>query len=163
MNNQEAEIVARDQEADEPEEWYIQNKGKYYNITEINTILSYVKPEKDDIILDAGCGTGRITRILAKKCKKIYAFDFSAKSLEVLADQAQKESINNVVYIYGNFTQEFFLDEKVNKAVSVQVIQHIPTESCRQMAVENVYNSLKNGGTFVMVAYNWNTRKKKKG
>jgi hypothetical protein len=57
--------------------------------------------------------------------------------------------------------QEFELDEKVDKAVNVQVIQHILTESGRQMAVKNVYNSLKNGGTFTMVAYNWNNRIKK--
>jgi SAM-dependent methyltransferase len=161
VNNQEAEIVARDNSADESEEWYVKNKGKYHNEIEINNVLRYLKPKAEDNILDAGSGTGRITRILAKKCRKIYALDFSKKSLEVLAQQVQKESIHNVVYISANLAQEFELDEKVEKAVSVQVIQHIPTESGRQKAVKNVYNSLKNGGTFVMVAYNWNNRIKK--
>lgn len=161
MNNQEAEIVARDNSADESEEWYVKNKGKYHNEIEINNVLSSLKPKAEDNILDAGSGTGRLTRILAKKCRKIYALDFSKKSLEVLARKAQKESINNVVYIPENLAQEFELDEKVDKAVSVQVIQHIPTESGRQTAVKNVFDSLKNGGTFVMVAYNWNNRIKK--
>ena len=39
MNDQEAEIIARNQTPDF-EKWYIQDKGDYHNITEIKTVLS---------------------------------------------------------------------------------------------------------------------------
>ncbi len=75
MTNQEEEIKARDEDAETYEEWYLHNKGYYY--------------------------------------------------------------------------------DWVEKIVSVQVIQHIPTIEQRLLALKNRYAQLKPGGICVLSLYNW--------
>jgi ubiquinone/menaquinone biosynthesis C-methylase UbiE len=50
---------------------------------ERSTFLSFVSPKKTDLILEIGCGTGRITIPLAKNCKQIIGVDFSDRMLVI--------------------------------------------------------------------------------
>ncbi|MGZ4851886.1 MAG: methyltransferase domain-containing protein [Halobacteriota archaeon] len=79
---QEIEIQYRNQVAATYEsECCIERRGYGANWLEKRVILNRVNPQQDDEILDAGCGTGRLTRLLARKCKKVYAMDLSPRSI----------------------------------------------------------------------------------
>jgi ubiquinone/menaquinone biosynthesis C-methylase UbiE len=68
---QEREIQYRDQVAATYETgWYIERMGYWADWLEKRVILNRVNPQQDDVILDAGCGTGRLTQLLASKSKK---------------------------------------------------------------------------------------------
>ncbi len=156
MSDQEAEIISRDKDAESYEIWYLKNKGYYYDWVEKKTILNALNLKKEDIVLDAGCGTGRFTREIAKKCQKVYAVDFSPKSIDFLNKKALEEGLTNIETYIGDVTRPFPVNEWVNKIVSVQVIQHIPTDSLRQQAVNNLYSCLKPRGVRVLSLYNAN-------
>lgn len=52
--------------------------------------------DKEDTVLDLGCGEGSITIPIAKKVKEVTGIDSSVKMLEYLNKKAQEENINNV-------------------------------------------------------------------
>lgn len=145
MSNQEEEIRARDGQAEEFEDWYLQ-RGYYYDWVEKRTILNALNLQREDVVLDVGCGTGRFTKVIAKKCKKVYGVDFSPKSIEVLNKKAQEEGIQNIETYVCDITKPLPIKENVDKIVSVQTIQHIPTEAERHKALKNLYDQLNGGG-----------------
>ncbi len=51
---------------------------------------------KEDSVLDLGCGEGSITLPIAKKVKTVTGIDSSKKMLEILNDKCEKMNINNV-------------------------------------------------------------------
>lgn len=156
MVNQDKEIEARDKDAENFEEWYVSTKGHYHDFVEKKTILNHLNLEENDVILDAGCGTGRITRLLAKNCKKIYALDFSEKSIEILNKKIQKENIGNIETYVCDITKKLPIIEKVDKILVTEVLQHLPTNKDRQIGLKNLFNQLKTGGTCLSISYNWN-------
>lgn len=154
MNGQEEEIKARNNEADRYEDWYLQ-RGYYYDWVEKTTILNALNLKREDIVLDVGCGTGRFTREIAKRCKKVYGVDFSPESIEVLNKKAKQEGIENIESYICDITKQLPIKEAVDKVLSVQVIQHIPTEAERCLVMNNLYNQLNDGGVCVISLYNW--------
>ena len=52
--------------------------------------------DKNDTILDLGCGEGSITIPIAKKVKKITGIDSSTKMLELLNQKAKNQKITNI-------------------------------------------------------------------
>src|SRR3989338_259534 len=148
MSNQEQEILARDSQAEEFEEWYLK-KGFFYDWVEKKTIRNSLNLQSGDIVLDAGCGTGRLARAIAKQCKKVYGLDFSAKSIEVLNRRAIDEGIHNIETYICDFIKYIPIKEKVDKIISVQAIQHIPAAGEKIKALKNLYDQLKPGGICV--------------
>ncbi len=55
--------------------------------------------EKDNYLLDFGCGSGAITNKLAKAIKVIDAIDISSGMLEFAKKQAEENSIENINYM----------------------------------------------------------------
>jgi len=156
MSDQEQEIRARDEHAEGFEDWYLQ-KGYYYDWVEKNALMYSLNLRKEDIVLDAGCGTGRLTRNIAGRCKKVYGVDFSSRSIEVLKKKAWESGIKNIKTHVCNITESLPLMEKVDKIVCVQVIQHIPTEAERTTVLKNLYDQLKPNGVCVCSVYSWNS------
>ena len=160
---QEHEIKARDEFAEDYDRWYVESKGHLFDWVEKEVVKRSLKLNRDDIVLDAGCGTGRLTIEIARHVKKVYAIDFSYKSIEVLNEKLKRENIRNVITRVADISEELFLDDKVTKIVSVQVIQHLPTKEKRQKALVNLYNLLKESGIIVVTAYHYNFLAKMRG
>jgi len=95
INNYKKEIKARDEQAEIYEDWYLKRR-RLYDWVEKKTIINTLGLKDSDVVLDAGCGTGRITRLIAKNVKKVYAIDFSPKSIDILNRKLYEEKIYNV-------------------------------------------------------------------
>jgi len=122
---QEKEIEYRDKVAPEYEQWNIERAAYCGDWLEKRVIMNRINPQPEETILDAGCGTGRLTRLLAPKCKKVYATDFSPRSIEVLNERIRRERIHNVESFVWDITQPFPFNKPVDKVLSCQVVQHI--------------------------------------
>lgn len=46
-------------------------------------------PQKGDIALDIGCGTGEFTRLLAKRFEQVIALNLSPKTIEIARQRSQ--------------------------------------------------------------------------
>lgn len=87
-------------------------------------ILPTLKPKKSDIILDIGCGTGRFTIPIAKKCKKVIAVDISEEMLGVAKDKSK--NIDNIHYLKLDASRKLpFKNNYFDKIVCTLVVSHI--------------------------------------
>lgn len=152
---QERELKARDLHAEGYEEQWRQIPGVWFDWIEIQAIMNRLDPQMQEVVLEAGCGTGRLTRRIALRCKKVHALDFSPVSIKVLNKRTREEGINNVQSLVWDITRPYPLEERVDKIVSCGVVQHLPTEHHRHLALQNMYDQLRDDGTLVITFYNW--------
>lgn len=59
-------------------------------------VLENIQLEPDWSVLDIGCGTGALSIPIAKKVKSVTGIDFSAKMLDIIRSDAEKQSITNL-------------------------------------------------------------------
>jgi trans-aconitate 2-methyltransferase len=83
----------------------------------------------DEVVLDAGCGSGSVTfDLLAKLPRgKIYAVDASAEMIASLSRQIAERGVANVVPIAASLT-DFTLPERVDCVFSNAVFHWIPDD-----------------------------------
>ncbi len=62
-------------------------------------LVSKIKIEKEDTVLDIGCGNGVITIPLAIKAKSVTALDISTKMLEILQEKMLEQKLSNIKII----------------------------------------------------------------
>ncbi len=62
-------------------------------------LVSKIKIEPGDTVLDIGCGNGVITIPLANKAKSVIALDISKKMLDILQEKASNQNLFNIKII----------------------------------------------------------------
>ena len=88
-----------------------------------------------ETVLEIGCGTGKNTRWLCKKAKKVIAVDFSVDMLEVAKS---KITNNNVDFIEADITKNWdFANHNVDLITINLVLEHI----------ENIHTIFKSANT----------------
>jgi ubiquinone/menaquinone biosynthesis C-methylase UbiE len=98
-----------------------------------------------DVVLDIGCGVGRLTRVLAEQAAHVHAIDVSAEML----DQARELNahLTNVTWHHGDGTTLHPIeDDSVDAIVSHVVFQHIPDPEITLGYVREMGRVLKPGG-----------------
>jgi SAM-dependent methyltransferase len=81
----------------------------------------------DDVVLEIGCGLGRITRVLADRAAQVVALDVSDEMLRRAAEL--NPELGNVRWMLGDgVTLTGCEDGSVDACVSVVVLQHVPRE-----------------------------------
>jgi len=121
-------------------------KGDLHKEVLLNpTLLSLMGEVKDKRILDAGCGEGYLSRILAKSNAHIMAVDYSKRIIEIAKERTSSNlSIN---YKYGNCENLNFLeDNSFDLIVSNMVIQDL---AHYEKAFQEMYRLLVEGGIFI--------------
>jgi SAM-dependent methyltransferase len=87
--------------------------------------LAGVSVGADDVVVDIGCGVGRLTRVLAQRACRVIGVDVSA---EMLARAAElNPGLANVEWVHGDGQGlPGVADGSVDACVSHVVFQHIP-------------------------------------
>ena len=115
-------------------------------VMEAGKLVRLLSPNKNDVILEIGCGTGRVTRQLARKCRKVVGIDFSQAMLDVA--RRKSKSYENIDYRIIDLRQiPFpFKNSCFDKVVCPLVIDHVEdTESL----FHEIFRILKGGGILV--------------
>lgn len=61
---------------------------------------------KNDIVVDAGCGTGGLTVEFAKRAKKVYAIDQNIKAIKTTEENLKRHGLNDKVKLINTGTLE---------------------------------------------------------
>lgn len=101
---------------------------------------------KDKIIVDVGCGEGKLTREIAKSCNIIYGID-----LKEIIDKAKKyDNLDNINFLYGLGQNMPIEDNLVDIAIFFKSFHHIPKEQM-YYAIKESDRILKNKGVVCFV------------
>ena len=120
---------------------------KYYSQM-TKTLGKYIHP--DDIILEAGSGSGKASFLLAPNNKKIL-LDISKNALNYAKFLEKQLNSNNTEYIIGNIFNMKIADESVNFCWNVGVVEHYSLEQVK-LIVKEMLRVTKNGG-YVAIGY----------
>lgn len=103
--------------------------------------------EPNSVVMDLGCGIGRIEKFLAPHCKEIHGVDVSGKMLKL----ARKNVTYENVQFHKNNGRDLsiFSDKKFDFVFSIAVLQHIEKGDAIFYLME-IYRVLKeNGKTYL--------------
>lgn len=119
-------------------------------ILEQDILIKKADPEKNEIILDAGCGTGRYIKELKKNCKKVTGIDFSKEMLEVA-----KNKNPEVNFIQADLTKKLpFKSSTFHKVLSSLVFSHIENI---ENPLREFHRILKKGGKLIITDFPWHS------
>jgi SAM-dependent methyltransferase len=114
---------------------------------DLDTILGLLEltVRQNDLVLDIGCGVGRLTRVLAGRAGHVLALDVSPEMLR--RAQELNGHLNNVTWLQGDGESLAGVDDaSVDAAVSHVVFQHIPNPKITLGYVAELGRVLRPGG-----------------
>src|SRR5437588_3109964 len=95
-------------------------------------LLDFIGPDPDDVIFDAGCGTGSNIVLLSTKVKRIIGMDYSKGVLARCARRILSNNIDNVDLVHGEVTRLPIADRSVDKVLCLSVLQYLKDVEARQ-------------------------------
>jgi SAM-dependent methyltransferase len=110
-------------------------------------LLAHLKVEvaRSDVVVDLGCGVGRLTRALAARAARVHALDVSAEMLA--RARALHPDLANVTWHHGDgATLAPLGDASADGVVSHVVFQHLPDPRLTYGYVREMGRVLRPGG-----------------
>ena len=150
LDAQKSEIAARDAQVGDYDAMTFLN---HFGRIEIPLTLRALRPLPTDCLLEAGCGTGRMTRVLSSTVRDLVAIDFSFESLRVNRRKLLAAGVANVHLVQADLCRLPFAECAFDRIISCQVLEHVPGPDARAAAVGSLYSVLKPGGTLALSAY----------
>lgn len=99
---------------------------------------------KNESLLEIGCGTGRIAKKIIDSCITYLGIDISPKTIEV----AKRHFVHNpnAVFVCGNF-MDYVFNQTYDVIYSTLTFMHIEN---KKDALMKIFNLLKNNGRLVL-------------
>ena len=131
---------------------------RLFTAAELPLSLRYLWPEPGHLMLEGGCGTGRMTAAFAERVRGLICVDFSFASLQVAKRKLSPELAAKTLFIQADLSQLPLRAEAFDRVGSFGVYEHIPTPEARARALAELARVLKSrteGGRFSLSAYRW--------
>lgn len=96
----------------------------YAHKMQYESVLSYVRPGVK--VLDAGCGDGVLSLMMARKGAAVTGVDLSSPNIESALRRAKESGITNTSFIVGDVENLPFEDSSFDLVVSSHVLEHVP-------------------------------------
>jgi len=108
--------------------------------------VEYLDPA--DVVVDVGCANGAHTLAAARRCRRIYGFDYDPRQLAVAAHTARARRVGNAHFFAWDVTGRFpFGDASVDAALFLDVIEHLHP---RVAVPREIHRVLRPGGRLLV-------------
>lgn len=97
---------------------------RYAHLRQYEAFLKYIKPGMK--VLDAGCGEGVLSIMMARKGAIVVGCDLSQPNVQSAKKYAQTEGIKNIEFVEGDGENLPFEDNSFDLVVSSHVLEHLP-------------------------------------
>jgi ubiquinone/menaquinone biosynthesis C-methylase UbiE len=116
---------------------------------ELNNFIRAVDPQPNDVVLDAGCGSGRNISILSSRVRRIVGIDYSEEMIRRAVERAEGEKLSNVNVLQGDVTSLSFPPNTFDKVICASVLQYLNDTDCA-LALREMVRVCKPGGTLLL-------------
>lgn len=110
--------------------------------------LSAIGKTKNKIILDIGCGSGWLTKIIAKNAKKVIAIDNSESVIKIAKNENQQTNIDYKVLDAEKIDK---LEGNFDIIISALTLQLITPKEKLLNVLKKCHSKLNNDGNFVIL------------
>lgn len=121
-----------------PEQMILEHLHRYHLAAKL------VKGKK---VLDAACGAGYGSAILARSAEQVTGLDLSAETIAYASERYR--AVSNVRYVQGSIAELPFPDDSFDVVVSFETLEHVPQELQYEFRSE-IERVLRPGGRLVM-------------
>lgn len=114
-------------------------------------LLDGIKFRGDEIILDVGCGDGRITAALSKRVPKgrVIGVDASSMMIELAISSFPSKDFSNLLF-QKMPAEELQIDGQADVILILNALHWIHNP---KKALQHIYEALKPGGTLLIITY----------
>lgn len=128
--------------------WPNRYLNTHYHKEQMTVLEKYLSDPKGKVMLDIGCGTGRLSRMFSNKGASVTGFDFSARSIEIAKKIASKNTPHYMV------ASVFELDEEDH--FDVAFTWGVLTIACKDRAqladaLQRISRSLRSNGKLFLL------------
>jgi SAM-dependent methyltransferase len=167
MSGLEASRQFWDEKARENPYWYVSSAGPYEGRdldefwasgpkiwNDLKAASSY-RPTPSDVLVEVGCGVGRLTRAIAPEVGKAFAFDLSEEMLAIARNSVT--AANASFHRAATPALAEIADSSVAAFVAYCVFQHLPSLDVLRAYLNTATRVLKPGGMliFTMTPRSW--------
>jgi SAM-dependent methyltransferase/uncharacterized protein YbaR (Trm112 family) len=148
----ESERLARDEQAEDYDRMI---SMKMLALFEIPLYKCALSAETHSPLLEAGCGTGRLTHIFAQIAPEVVAVDMSRASLVRNRVRHHARTFNPVHYVHADLTHLPLRDAVFGRCAHAGVYEHIPSRDLRLQFLSHARRTMKKGGALMLSAYRY--------
>jgi ubiquinone/menaquinone biosynthesis C-methylase UbiE len=130
------------------DQWFETPIGRLVKGYERELILRLLKPERREVILDAGCGTGVFTSDVLEADTKVVGLELSRP---MLIRGMVRNGGQSFLPVQGDMRNLPFVEAAFDKALSVTAIEFIEEA---KVVVEEMFRVIKPGGIVVVATLN---------
>ena len=147
-----------DEWPDQYDRWFKTPIGMLVKQYETQLVLEFLNPQKGELILDAGCGSGVFTRDILSSGAYVTGMDVSKPMLKWAMNRLDGRRFKGIL---GDMRSLPFADGTFDKTVSITAIEFI---SRGKNAIDELFRVTKPGGVIVVTTLNslspWARRRK---
>jgi SAM-dependent methyltransferase len=146
--------------------WYVSSYGSYHERDmaefwasgasiwlDIKARIGY-KPKRSDLVVEIGCGVGRLSRVISSEVGRLEAFDISQQMIEI----ARQGELPNVTFHLSNGDNlQPLNDRSADLVLAYCVFQHLPSLDILGNYVREMARVAKPGSVcaFTLVPRTW--------
>ena len=123
------------------------HKNYYIDFLQKMALEEVLELKGDEIVLDFGCGSGRIAYWIAPQVRKVFGVEVTSEMIQLAEQNRTAENVEFVLYDGAHFP---VLPSAVDRLLSLGVLQIMGTESLKR-TVSQLAQYLKPGGRMILI------------
>jgi SAM-dependent methyltransferase len=123
-------------------------KNLYIDTLQKLAVQKALGKEKRKFILDFGCGSGRFSDLLARRCEFLLGVEITQDMLHLAKDESQ---CSNTAFALFDGLNLPIKEGKADAVISVNVFQYITDDSELKKVLSELQKSLKSEGKFICI------------